>query len=203
MGRRKEPLVIKKCENCGIGVPIYHYVRINRKTYCSKKCESEHRKKMHKIIHPELYQKCCVCGKEVRRKPSQIKKNKNITCSQECLNELKKTIYKNSGNHQYGLKGSLNSSWKRDVRISVYGYKQIRVLDHPFRDKQDFVLEHRLIAEKYLLNNDNSIMVDGKLYLKPELVVHHIDHNRLNNDVKNLKIMTRSEHAKLHAKGKI
>ena len=30
-------------------------------------------------------------------------------------------------------------------------------------------------------------------------VVHHIDHNRSNNQSSNLKLMTRSEHARLHA----
>ena len=30
-------------------------------------------------------------------------------------------------------------------------------------------------------------------------VVHHIDHNKLNNNPKNLKLMTMSDHVKLHA----
>lgn len=29
--------------------------------------------------------------------------------------------------------------------------------------------------------------------------VHHIDHNRANNDISNLQLMTRAEHARLHA----
>lgn len=32
--------------------------------------------------------------------------------------------------------------------------------------------------------------------------VHHIDHNRANNDISNLMLMTNSEHAKLHAEEK-
>lgn len=35
--------------------------------------------------------------------------------------------------------------------------------------------------------------------LLPNEVVHHIDKNRENNDISNLQLMTRSEHAKLHA----
>lgn len=31
-------------------------------------------------------------------------------------------------------------------------------------------------------------------------VVHHMDDNKSNNDIDNLQVMTRSEHAKLHAK---
>ena len=55
------------------------------------------------------------------------------------------------GNHQFGLKGELNSSWKSNERISHYGYMLVRCLNHPFKNCDDFVFEHRLIAEKYLL----------------------------------------------------
>jgi hypothetical protein len=110
---------------------------------------------------------------------------------------------KGEGNHQYGLKGELNASWKSDERISHYGYRLIRVLDHPFRNEGDFVFEHRLVAERYLLNDENSIEVNNKLYLKGDYVVHHKDFNKLNNDVTNLEVMTRANHTALHAKLKL
>lgn len=34
--------------------------------------------------------------------------------------------------------------------------------------------------------------------IKADEVVHHIDHNRSNNELKNLQLMTRSEHTRLH-----
>jgi hypothetical protein len=33
-------------------------------------------------------------------------------------------------------------------------------------------------------------------------VVHHIDGNKLNNDLSNLEVMDRGEHIRLHTKGK-
>jgi hypothetical protein len=39
----------------------------------------------------------------------------------------------------------------------------------------------------------------GRKLLKEE-IVHHIDHNKLNNDISNLCLMTRKEHDKMHAK---
>ena len=48
---------------------------------------------------------------------------------------------------------------------------------------------HRLIMEEHL----------GRK-LKSSEVVHHIDGNKLNNDISNLKVMTRGEHSKLHRK---
>ncbi len=36
-------------------------------------------------------------------------------------------------------------------------------------------------------------------YLLPELIVHHIDENPLNDDLKNLEVLTKEEHDKLHS----
>lgn len=105
-----------------------------------------------------------------------------------------------SGNHQYGLKGRLNDSWKSDEKITRFGYRAIRVLDHPFKTKAGFVLEHRLVAEKFLLDDKNSIVIDGKRYLKKEYAVHHKDKNRLNNSLDNLVVMLKSEHSSMHNK---
>lgn len=36
--------------------------------------------------------------------------------------------------------------------------------------------------------------------LRSDEIVHHKDHNRANNDISNLEIMTRAEHTRLHAR---
>lgn len=143
---------------------------------------------------------CPICHKKFHLKPSQAKRFKTHCCSRECNKKFRSIYMSGTGNHQYGLKGDKNSSWKSDSKISRYGYRQIRVLDHPYRDSNDFVLEHRLVAEEYLLNDDNSIVINGKRYLKKEYVVHHINHNRLDNRPENLAVMFKSEHSKLHCK---
>lgn len=103
-------------------------------------------------------------------------------------------------NHQYGLKGSKNATWKSDRKLSRYGYIQVRKLYHPFRDKADFVFEHRLVAEKYLLTDENSVEIDGKRYLSPEYAVHHKNFDRTDNRPENLEVMTKGEHQSFHAK---
>lgn len=143
---------------------------------------------------------CPVCGKRFHLKNSAVKRAKNHYCSKKCLYISKQTTMKGENNHQYGLKGQKNSSWKSDKKITKYGYISVRSLDHPFRDKADMVLEHRLVAEKYLLNNKNSIIVDGEKYLSPEYVVHHKNFDRTDNRPENLIVMTKSEHQSLHAK---
>ena len=70
-------------------------------------------------------------------------------------------------------KGEKSPMWKGGRTISR-GYILIYKPSHPFCNKQGYILEHRLVMEKFL-----------KRYLTSEEVVHHIngikDDNRLNN----------------------
>lgn len=54
--------------------------------------------------------------------------------------------------------------------------------------KEKRMKEHRLVMENHL----------GRKLCSDE-IVHHKDHDRSNNDISNLEIMTRSEHSRLHA----
>lgn len=50
-------------------------------------------------------------------------------------------------------------------------------------------LEHVVVMES---------LIGRRLYYNE--CVHHVDHDKTNNNPENLQLMTRSEHAKLHAK---
>lgn len=144
---------------------------------------------------------CPVCGTKFHAKKCYLERVKtDPCCCIECANKKRKVTMSGENNHQFGLKGQKNASWKSDKRISRYGYVQIRCLDHPFKDQDGFVFEHRLVAEKHLLTKENSVIVDGKMYLSKEYVVHHVDMNKKNNAVENLKVMTKAEHQSYHAK---
>lgn len=190
-----EGSVVFTCEYCGekfLGHPSR-----TKATHicCSKKC-------MGALIKSRQEPNCTcpICGKKFHIKPSQKAKYKTHCCSYERLTIQRRNYMLGENNHQFGLKGQDNPTWKTDVKITHYGYRKIRVLDHPFRDCNDFVLEHRLVAEQYLLTEENSIEIDGKRYLKPEYDVHHIDENRLNNAPSNLQILTKQQHRALHNK---
>jgi hypothetical protein len=78
--------------------------------------------------------------------------------------------------------------WKGGRIHDEDGYVKVRVQDHPFA-KDGYVLEHRLVMEKFLVetypNSPYLTKVGGKLYLKRIVVVHHTnevkDDNRLDN----------------------
>lgn len=196
----KDKKVTTNCKYCGkeLVMSKNKYNR-NKTHFCNKECYLEYQKLNSTTLL------CPVCGKSFVRKNSQLNKMDDInhaTCSKECCYKLRKTLYAGVNNHQYGLTGNKNSSWKSDERYADENdthYKMIRVENHPFRNADNFVLEHRLIAEKYLLTETNSIQINGAQYLKPECVVHHIDFNKHNNNVENLYIFeSEFEHILFH-----
>ena len=68
--------------------------------------------------------------------------------------------------------------------ISKDGYQTYKI-------NKNIIHEHRKVMEDY---------IGRKLLPFPYEIVHHIDGNKLNNTISNLKIMSASEHMKLHRK---
>lgn len=140
--------------------------------------------------------KCVVCGKDMYIRPSAIKKSKGwgFTCSKECgkINRSKHTV--GLSNHQYGIKGEKNASFTGYRKISNYGYVLIYKPKHSRANYAGYVFEHLLIME-------NHIGRPLKYYgfkNKNNEVCHHIDRNKQNNSIDNLKLMADGEHTKLH-----
>lgn len=84
--------------------------------------------------------------------------------------------------------GANSPSWKGGYRcITSRGYVEVYARGHPLANKRGAILEHRLVAsEKYGI-----FAVIGNN-------VHHIDGNKTNNHPDNLKIISQSEHSKMH-----
>lgn len=142
--------------------------------------------------------KCVICNNEMYVRPSAIKKSKGwgFTCSKECgkINRSKHTT--GISNHQFGIKGELNASFKGDTKISRYGYVLKYKPEHKRANHAGYVFEHILVMEDYLKR-------DLKYYgfkNKDNEVCHHKDRNKQNNSIDNLELMTESEHIKLHHK---
>ena len=85
--------------------------------------------------------------------------------------------------------GAKHWNWNGGKQKSGNGYIYILKPDHPNADKKGRVPEHRYVMEQYL-----------KRRLKREEIIHHINGNRTDNRIENLKIMSHKEHIRLEYK---
>ncbi len=191
-------LIKKICLNCGKEFEVPHWRKDTAK-YCCSECQHNSNKKEPNCT-------CEICGKKFHLKPSQLKKSKHHCCSIECLNKLKSILYSGEGNHQYGLKGRLNSSFKGDeISKRNNNLIEIRVYDptHPYCDKDGRVLKHRLIVEENYKIFDKKYfeVIDNRVVLKKQSQVHHLNEDHNDNRIENLIPVTRSEHRMIHNLG--
>jgi len=75
-------------------------------------------------------------------------------------------------------KGSKNGNWKGGILTQQKGYIYILSKDHPNVDKKGYYPKQNLVMEKHL----------GR-YLKKGEVVHHLDGDKKNNRLENLRLM--------------
>ena len=83
-------------------------------------------------------------------------------------------------------KGSDHWKW-RNGHSRCNGYEMIKRPHHPYANKRGYVLEHRLVVEDHI-----------RRYLPPDVRVHHINGNRLDNRIENLVMMNHRSHIRKH-----
>ena len=83
-----------------------------------------------------------------------------------------------------------NPNWKGGKRIRQ-GYWWIRLPWHP-KANNGYVREHRVLMELKI-----------KRFLKDDEVVHHINHDKLDNRLENLHLCSQSEHKEIHRKDRL
>lgn len=96
-------------------------------------------------------------------------------------------MYLGENNPNYGNRREKCAAWKGGKRLSNYGYVLLFEPEHPNARSDGYVLEHRFVMSEHL----------GRP-LKDDEVIHHKDGNKQNNDIKNLEIISLSDHTRLH-----
>jgi hypothetical protein len=146
---------------------------------------------------------CAVCKKPFERKPSQIE-FKNSYCSRKCFRKGmtgRKQTREHIKNRMMATIGEKCYNWRGGKHFHR-GYILIHKPDHPFAHKR-YVLEHRLVMEKYLRkykpHSKYLVKSNGIKYLDPKCVIHHLDGNPSNNDFYNLYVyLNQAKHLSSH-----
>ena len=193
-------LTTVNCDNCGKEFSVSPSRLKVESLCCSKKCAAD-----FKINSKKNNTECAHCKKAMYMKPYRLKRSKNVCCSFDCSQELRKTTCTGEKNHQYGIKGENNSSHLSDFCVSNYGYLRVLSHQHPCRAADNRLMFHRMVMEehlKFIGDYENLVYKNGFMVLAENMVVHHVDENKLNNTIDNLQLMSLGEHVSHHNKEK-
>lgn len=157
--RRKQE---KSCEQCGVS---FYPESGGPNRFCSRDCQNAWQGRN------AVWDECEVCGKAIRKAPSQIQTKKY--CSHECQG---KAVSRRAIGREHNGKPVLMTSG---------GYLKVWEPGHPAA-RANWVLEHRLVVEKVI----------GR-YLDTKEHIHHKDGNKTNNHPDNLEIMSHNDHSRL------
>lgn len=186
--------VHKICEVCGKGFSVPPVRALTAKA-CSHECAVKVRAESKKR---QVTLACRNCGKAFSEAASHV--TRRVFCSRECQHSDKQF----SQDKAEARIGDKNPAWKGGLAKQSDGYVYEIARGHPMAASGfAYVLQHRLIAERYLRaempNSKFLIEIDGQKYLRREIEVHHVDRNRANNDVDNLVVCTSDAHKAFHS----
>lgn len=172
-------------------------IKIGRGRCCSRECSSKNRQK------PNSKWKNKEWLKEYRKEYS--KNVLNITprpqkvlaekMCEECgctfiVNMLDKNKKEKKFCSRSCYFNSPRNKYNEGTKTKANGYVMIRVPSHPNANPRGYVYEHRAVIEKEI----------GRFLTKDE-VVHHINHNKTDNSISNLRLFeTTNEHTTFHLK---
>jgi len=126
--------------------------------------------------------KCEECGigplkPLVNKRRGRHRRFCNPTCRQRSNGRKGAGVSGNRGKHLF----------KTGEHINRDGYRKVLVGDHPFPRKSHYMSEHVKVMEAHI----------GRR-ITPSECVHHVNGNRLDNRLDNLRLMGKGEHSRMH-----
>lgn len=201
---RKEYLgkrVTLKCAHCGGPWETWvSQLKDANRQFCSMNCRRTAmaaKPKPEKLARAPVIKRCLTCDIVFRVPPSREGSAK--FCSHACAGANRE--FRNSLSK--AQRGERSPRFLRDGSITDKGYAKVRSWhgDNPMS-----TFKHREVLLLALVEADRDhpflFEVDGVKVLRPEIHVHHIDRNKLNNSLSNLLAVTASAHALIHRNGR-
>lgn len=183
--------VVKTCEVCNkeFSVPP---VRAETAKTCSKSCWGK--ANAAKYQSRRITTACKFCGVEFQNPPcrsgERAAKYCSVTCKSAASVGVKRPVLED------GVRSKMHD-----------GYMLITERGHPFAYQGLWLLEHRLVLERRLVEVDQAhpflVCVDGRLCLRREIHVHHLNEIKDDNRVVNLVACTSAGHRALHRGGEL
>lgn len=188
------------CECCGEPYWVFKSaIKYHSKRFCSMKCRKAvmGRKPVEKVPREVVIKVCKTCGIEFRVPP--VRKETAKYCSQKCK----------GADPEYQLESSKAQRLEKSaifsggVSVNSGGYMKQK----DWGEKTPiYTTQHRIIMAEAIAKECKThpflVEIEGVLRLRPEIHVHHIDRDKLNNNLSNLLAVTASAHVKLHRNGR-
>lgn len=128
---------------------------------------------------------CKACGSLIRASKWDRVDRPRVVCSRHCRGVLNGS--KNTAKTLRGAFGKDHPRFKNGRFVDRDGYVRVLTMDHPFKRRTHYMLEHVKVAESQI----------GRRITASECV-HHKNGVRDDNRPQNLILMSRSAHSKLH-----
>ena len=164
---------------------IISYVKRGGGKFCSIKC--------FRLSHNTV-KKCKTCKKEFTLQNCRTKNRPANFCSRECWNKSRfgthlSKKHKDKISKAHTGKSRASTPYFKGRIYQSNGYVLLFKPEHPFSSKQNYILEHRFIAEQKL----NRFLTDKE-------IIHHINGIRDDNRPENLHLFPNiSAHRKCHS----
>jgi hypothetical protein len=178
---------VKRCVVCDVSFKV-PACRAETAICCSRKCKDAWWRTQR---GKTLIFVCRGCGSEFADYVSHAQRR--VFCSHRC-----RARYQDRPD----FNGDKNPQWHGGKSEHVRGCVYAHATGHPFASTGNYVFEHRLVMERWLIENDPDsrflVERDGVKYLDPRIVVHHRNEIKSDNRIENLECMTPSEHFTHH-----
>lgn len=183
------PKIDKTCEVCGEAFSVWPSRMHSAKT-CSHACAGK--LTAGKYAQARIKLDCAYCGKEFSFPKYQD--GTRQCCSLECKAKIDSL--------RCYPKGKDCPNWNGGATAHSEGYLYLFAEGHPFASTGAYVFEHRLVMEDWMRSEvpEHHFLIDvgGKLYLRPNIHVHHHNENKRDNSRKNLLACTVASHRLIH-----